>query len=62
MGLHKQYLKVGQNARDHIFGIPKNGRSGTTPLSLLISQGAKINNGKYKHQNKNFFIIIKINC
>lgn len=47
MGLHKHYLKYGQNARDKIFGIPRDSRSsGPTPLSMLISQGAKFNSSK----------------
>ncbi|XP_055708763.1 lysosome membrane protein 2 [Phlebotomus papatasi] len=49
MGLHKQYLKVGRNARDQLFGIPpRDGKpsSGPTPLSMLISQGVKLNNNR----------------
>ncbi|GAB0096291.1 scavenger receptor class B member 1 [Sergentomyia squamirostris] len=49
MGLHKQYLKVGRNARDQVFGIPpRDGKpaSGPTPLSMLISQGIKLNNNR----------------
>lgn len=45
MGLHKQYLKVGQNARDQIFGLSRGGRT-SSPLSMLISKGAKLNNSK----------------
>jgi hypothetical protein len=46
MGLHKNYLKVGQNASNQIFGIPRVHR-GSTPLSMLISYGAKFNSSKY---------------
>lgn len=45
MGLHKNYLKVGQNAGNQIFGIPRVTR-GSTPLSMLISYGAKFNSSK----------------
>lgn len=60
MGLHKQYLKVGQNARNQLFGLPKGtktnktgGGSGnaTSPLSMLISQGVTFNNSKLIFQN-----------
>lgn len=46
MGLQKQYLKYGQTARDKIFGLPPDmtRRNGPTPLSMLISHGAKFNN------------------
>ncbi|XP_055321325.1 scavenger receptor class B member 1 [Sitodiplosis mosellana] len=45
MGLQKQYLKYGQTARDKIFGLPPDTRrNGPTPLSMLISHGAKFNN------------------
>lgn len=48
MGLQKQYLKYGQTARDKIFGLPPDTRrNGPTPLSMLISHGAKFNNSKY---------------
>lgn len=46
MGLHKNYLKVGQNASNHIFGLPKMHR-GSTPISMLISYGAKFNSSEY---------------
>lgn len=47
MGLQKQYIKYGQTARDKIFGIPPDTRrNGATPLSMLISHGAKFNNSK----------------
>lgn len=45
MGLHKNYLKVGQNASNQIFGIPRVHR-GSTPLSMLISYGAKFNSNR----------------
>ncbi|CAG9800444.1 unnamed protein product [Chironomus riparius] len=45
MGLHKNYLKVGQNAGNQIFGIPRVTR-GSTPLSMLISYGAKFNSNR----------------
>lgn len=45
MGLHKNYLKVGNNASSQIFGIPRVPR-GSTPLSMLISYGAKFNSSK----------------
>lgn len=45
---NKQYLKYGQTARDKIFGLPPDTRrNGPTPLSMLISHGAKFNNSKY---------------
>lgn len=48
MGLYKNYINVGQNASKSIFGISRGPRSsGATPLSMLISQGAKFNNSKY---------------
>lgn len=48
MGLQKQYLKYGQTARDKIFGLPPDTRrNGPTPLSMLISHGAKFNNSKW---------------
>lgn len=47
MGLHKNYLRVGQNAGNQLFGVSHIPRTnGTTPLSMLISQGAKFNNSK----------------
>lgn len=47
MGLQKQYLKYGQTARDKIFGLPPDTRRNVpTPLSMLISHGAKFNNSK----------------
>lgn len=47
MGLHRNYLRVGQNAGNQLFGIPHVPRAnGATPLSMLISQGAKFNNSK----------------
>lgn len=49
MGLHKNYLKVGQNASNHIFGLPKMHR-GSTPISMLISYGAKFNSSEYLYK------------
>lgn len=57
MGLHKTYLKVGQNASNQIFGIPRVHRTGSTPLSMLISYGAKFNSSEYF---KPFLILILI--
>lgn len=55
MGLHKNYLRVGQNAGNQLFGVSHIPRTnGTTPLSMLISQGAKFNNSKYK----NYFYLL----
>lgn len=53
MGLEKQYIKYGQSARDKIFGMsPEARKQGPTPLSMLISQGAKFNNSKYRFYTK----------
>lgn len=61
MGLHKQYLRVGQSARNKLFGInPENGfaeRTGGTPLSMLISEQGKINHGELLINFYVFFII-----
>jgi hypothetical protein len=46
MGLHKNYLKVGQNAKHQIFGFPRT-PGGPTPLSMLISYGPKFSSSKY---------------
>uniref|UniRef100_A0A182J2E2 Scavenger receptor class B n=1 Tax=Anopheles atroparvus TaxID=41427 RepID=A0A182J2E2_ANOAO len=45
MGLHKNYFKVGQNASNQLFGLPPS-PGGPTPLSMLISQGAKFNSNR----------------
>lgn len=45
MGLQKNYLKVGHKASNQLFGIPRVTR-GSTPLSMLISYGAKFNSSK----------------
>lgn len=59
MGLQKQYIKYGQNARDKIFGIaPDTRRSGPTPLSMLISHGAKFNNSEYLHQELAVLLVL----
>lgn len=53
MGLQKHYIKYGQNARDKIFGMtPETRRNGPTPLSMLISHGAKFNNSKFINKIK----------
>lgn len=47
MGLTKHYLKYGQSARDKLFGLSRGSKSsGPTPLSMLISQGAKFNSNR----------------
>lgn len=52
---NKQYLKYGQTARDKIFGLPPDTRrNGPTPLSMLISHGAKFNNSKYSTSTYQF--------
>lgn len=57
MGLTKHYLKYGQTARDKIFGISKNSRNnGTTPLSMLISQGTTFNSSKYLYYYINYYL------
>jgi hypothetical protein len=60
MGLHKNYLKVGQNASNQIFGIPRV-RRGSTPLSMLISYGAKFNSSKCATRRKKKYFVIS-NC
>jgi hypothetical protein len=51
MGLHKQYLKVGQSAKNRLFGvkpwkkIPGNAE-GTSSIQMLISEQGKINHGE----------------
>lgn len=50
-GIHKQYLKVGQSAKNKLFGISPGQdygqRTGSKPLSMLISEQGKINHGKF---------------
>lgn len=59
MGLQKQYLKYGQTARDKIFGLPPDTRrNGPTPLSMLISHGAKFNNSKYRDNSNVWFFCL----
>ncbi|XP_066990954.2 scavenger receptor class B member 1 [Anabrus simplex] len=49
MGLHKQYLKVGQSAKNRLFGIKPTAKSqvsqqdSTSPLQMLISEQGKVN-------------------
>jgi hypothetical protein len=51
MGLHKQYLKVGQSAKNRLFGIkpwrkiPAN-PEGTSAIQMLISEQGKFNHGE----------------
>ncbi|CAH0712801.1 unnamed protein product, partial [Brenthis ino] len=40
---HKQYLAVGQSARNRLFGIPN---KKPVPLNMLISQQGKLNHGR----------------
>lgn len=58
MGLQKQYLKVGQSAKNRLFGIQPNtpvrkstsGRSrnaDTRPLQMMVSDQNKISNSKW---------------
>ncbi|KAL0281623.1 UNVERIFIED_CONTAM: hypothetical protein PYX00_002556 [Menopon gallinae] len=51
MGLHKQYLRVGQNAKNRLFGIPPSKRNRIrnedgTPINMLISEQGKISTGR----------------
>lgn len=44
MGLYKQYLRVGQYARNQLFGINnRNGGANVAPIQMLISEQGKIN-------------------
>lgn len=52
MGLHKQYLKVGQNAKNRLFGIPPTNRhrrraDDGTPINMLISESGRVSTGKF---------------
>jgi len=55
MGLHKQYIKVGQNAKNRLFGVspskkrvtPKIPTGDGKPISMLISDGNNISTGKF---------------
>ena len=59
MGLHKQYLKVGQNAKNRLFGVPPAKRhrrraDDGTPINMLISETGGVSTGKLKlifHKN-----------
>lgn len=46
---HKQYLKVGQSAKNRLFGISpfRGGPSGGSPIQMLISEQGKINHSEY---------------
>lgn len=46
MGLYRNYLRFGRNAGNQLFGIQPHHKNGATPLSMLISEGAKFNNSK----------------
>lgn len=55
VGLHKQYLKVGQSAKNRLFGIePKSARrrpvghtdSSASTIQMLISERGKLHNGR----------------
>ncbi|XP_052749124.1 scavenger receptor class B member 1 [Galleria mellonella] len=43
---HKQYLAVGQSARNRLFGLPRLSGDKQIPLNMLISQQGKINRGR----------------
>ena len=46
---HKQYLKVGQSAKNRLFGISpfRAGSNGGSPIQMLISEQGKINHSEY---------------
>ncbi|XP_069685569.1 scavenger receptor class B member 1 [Periplaneta americana] len=51
MGLHKQYLKVGQSAKNRLFGIKPMRKTpasseGSSPIQMLISEQGKFNHGR----------------
>jgi hypothetical protein len=51
MGLHKQYLKVGQSAKNRLFGVKPWRKTpaspeGTSAVQMLISEQGKFNHGK----------------
>lgn len=51
MGLHKQYLKVGQSAKNRLFGVKPwtktpAGSEGTSAIQMLISEQGKVNHGR----------------
>ncbi|KAJ8886471.1 hypothetical protein PR048_012682 [Dryococelus australis] len=50
MGLHKQYLKVGQSAKNRLFGVPPpfkktpaGSQDSTSPIQMLISEQGRVN-------------------
>ncbi|KPJ17445.1 hypothetical protein RR48_08631 [Papilio machaon] len=49
---YKQYLAVGQSARNRLFGLaPRiSGDKRTLPLNMMISQQGKINHGTKAHR------------
>jgi hypothetical protein len=52
MGLHKQYLKVGQSAKNRLFGVKPWRKTpaspeGTSAIQMLISEQGKVNHGEY---------------
>ncbi|XP_063219535.1 scavenger receptor class B member 1 isoform X1 [Bacillus rossius redtenbacheri] len=55
MGLHKQYLKVGQSAKNRLFGVPPpfkktpaaaGAQDSTSPIQMLISERGRVNHGR----------------
>ena len=51
MGLHKQYLKVGQSAKNRLFGVKPWKKTparpeGISAIQMLISEQGKVNHGK----------------
>lgn len=51
MGLHKQYLKVGQSAKNRLFGVKPWRKTpaspeGTSAVQMLISEQGKVNHGR----------------
>jgi hypothetical protein len=51
MGLHKQYLKVGQSAKNRLFGVKPWRKSlaspeGNSAIQMLISEQGKVNHGE----------------
>ncbi|KAK9496595.1 hypothetical protein O3M35_013129 [Rhynocoris fuscipes] len=51
MGLTKQYLRVGQSAKNRLFGVPPVRRGPSlkadrTPLQMLVSEQGNINHGR----------------
>jgi hypothetical protein len=51
MGLHKQYLKVGQSAKNRLFGVKPWRKTpasaeGASSVQMLISEQGKFNHSK----------------